>query len=121
MQFPFNLRAGLPSLCLAAKGINLALSGPGMHSSYPRTLCQQQIYNSWPSTPTLLAAHVLENTTQENEFNAVSSKQFRRQKGMCSLPRHHPRDTNFSIVLLHIKDRCPPDQAFYIGILQGGV
>lgn len=43
----------------------MALSCPGMHSSYSHTLCQQQIYNSWPSTPTLLAAHVLENTVQK--------------------------------------------------------
>lgn len=110
----------LPSLCLAAKGINLALSGPGMHSSYPHTLCQQQIYNSWPSTPTLLAAHVLENTTQEKEFNVVSSKQFRRQEGMFSLPRDKPCDTNFSVVLLQIKDRNVPHRTFYIYILLGG-
>lgn len=91
-----------------------------MHSSYPHTLCQQQIYNSWPGTPTLLAAHVLENATQEEEFNVVSSKQFRRQEAMFSLPRDKPCDANFSVVLLHIKDGNVPYQTFYIYILLGG-
>lgn len=34
----------------------------------------------------VIGCPVLENTTQEKEFNVVSSEQFRRQKGMFSLP-----------------------------------
>lgn len=68
-----------------------------MHSSYPHSRRQQQIYYSWPSTPTLLAARVLENTTQaEKDFNVVSSKQFRRGGFL-------PPGTNVSVVQLHIK------------------
>lgn len=60
----------------------------------------------------VIAAHVLENTTQEKEFNAVSSKQFRRQGGTFPLPRDKPCDTNFSVVLFHIKDMDVPDRTF---------
>lgn len=53
------------------------------------------------------------------EFNVVSSTQFRRQEATFSLPRDEPCGADFSVVLLHIKDRNAREQTFCIYIPHG--
>lgn len=115
-------------MCLAAKGINLALSGPGMLGSYPHTLGQQQIYNSWPGTPTPSAAQLLQETiqcgviqtVQEGNGNVSTPSRDEPTPLWCHYAEIHFNQTLFCIWILPPSWRFPVKVKVNAGVTCAG-